>query len=112
MGCGSAPASLRGRIGEQVRSVETAAVDDVCALAARATSRGMFVVRPVHNPIGPFDFAGVYDEASDRHRPVAELVQQGHERRVSRVHRSCTSRRAKEWTFSELQAGDGDTPRN
>jgi hypothetical protein len=30
-------------------------------------------------PIGPFDFVGVYDEASDRHRRVTELVQQGHE---------------------------------
>jgi hypothetical protein len=72
------PGNLRGRIGEQVRSVETAAVDDVCALAARNFA-GMFVIRPIHNPIGPFDFVGVYDEASDRHRPVSELVRQGHE---------------------------------
>ena len=71
-------ASLRGRIGEHVRSVETAAVDDVCALAA-SNFRGMFVVRPVHNPIGPFDFAGTFDEASDRHRKVDELVKQGHD---------------------------------
>jgi hypothetical protein len=39
----------------------------------------VFVVRPGHNPIGPFDFAGVYDEASDRHRTTRELIQQGYE---------------------------------
>ena len=39
----------------------------------------MFVVRPGHNPIGPFDFGGVYDEASDRQRTTRELIQQGYE---------------------------------
>ena len=72
------PASLRSRIGEHVRSVETASMDDVCALAARMFG-GVFVIRPTHNPIGPFDFFGVYDEGSDRRRSVAELLQQGHE---------------------------------
>jgi hypothetical protein len=72
------PGTLRGRIGEQVRSIETAAVDDVCALAARNFA-GVFAVRPVHNPIGPFDFRGVYDDASDRRRPVTELLQQGYD---------------------------------
>ena len=41
--------------------------------------RGVFVVRPAHNPIGPFDFGGVYDEASDRRRPLTELMQQGYD---------------------------------
>jgi len=72
------PISLRSRIGEFVRSVETASFADV-GLAAGARFPGFFVVRPDHNPIGPFDFAGVYDEASDRRRTVAELIQQGHE---------------------------------
>ena len=27
---------------------------------------GLFVVRPAHNPLGPLDFDGVYDERSDR----------------------------------------------
>ena len=39
---------------------------------------GVFVVRPEHNPIGPFDFGTVYDEASDRRRTVAELIRQGY----------------------------------
>jgi hypothetical protein len=72
------PGSLRARMGEHVRSIETAATDDVCALAVRNFS-GVFVIRPIHNPIGPFDFRGIYDEASDRRRSVNELLQQGHE---------------------------------
>lgn len=70
--------TLRGRIGEHVRSIETAAVDDICALAARNFA-GVFAIRPVHNPIGPFDFRGIYDEASDRQRSVQELLQQGYD---------------------------------
>ena len=27
---------------------------------------GLFVIRPAHNPLGPLDFGGVYDERSDR----------------------------------------------
>jgi hypothetical protein len=71
------PADLRGRIGEMLRSVETAALQDA-ARAATARFSGVFVIRPDHNPIGPFDFAGAYDEASDRQRTVGELIQQGY----------------------------------
>jgi len=72
-----APAGLRARMGELVRSFETAALTDATA-AAVSRCASVFVVRPDHNPIGPFDFAGVYDEASDRQRTVAELMQQGY----------------------------------
>jgi hypothetical protein len=68
---------LRGRIGELLRSVETAALEDGLASAAHRFS-GAFVIRPHHNPIGPFDFRGTYDEASDRRRSLAELMQQGY----------------------------------
>ena len=40
---------------------------------------GLFVVRPAHNPLGPLDFAGVYDERSDRRHTLAELVDRGYE---------------------------------
>ena len=40
---------------------------------------GVFAIRPDHNPIGPFDFRGAYDEASDRERTLAELMQQGYD---------------------------------
>jgi hypothetical protein len=61
-----------------VRSIETAAIDDVCALAA-LNFPGVFVVRPLHNPTGPFDFQAVYDESSDRRRHGRELLQQGYD---------------------------------
>jgi hypothetical protein len=72
------PADLRSRIGAFLRSVETAAFDEAWARAL-ASAAGVFAVRPVHNPIGPFDFAGVYDEASDRRCSTVELAQQGYD---------------------------------
>ena len=71
------PIDLRARIGEIVRSVETAALADGWSAALNRFS-GVFVVRPDHNPIGPFDFRGTYDESSDRQRTVAELLEQGY----------------------------------
>jgi hypothetical protein len=72
------PLDFRARMGEVLRSVETAGVEDALAAAAPRFS-GVFVVRPDHNPIGPFDVAGVYDESSDRRRTVAELLDQGYD---------------------------------
>jgi hypothetical protein len=69
---------LRARMGEVVRSIETSALEDARAVAARRFST-TFVVRPDHNPIGPFDLRGTYDEASDRQRSVTELMQQGYD---------------------------------
>jgi hypothetical protein len=74
----SRPADLRGRMGEVVRSIETAVFQDAWTAATNRFS-GVFVIRPDHNPLGPFDFGGVYDEASDRRRTVPELMQQGYE---------------------------------
>ncbi len=72
------PAGLRGRMGNMVRSIETAALEDAVRVA-RSTMSGVFVIRPDHNPVGPFDFGVVYDEASDRERSSSELVKQGYE---------------------------------
>jgi hypothetical protein len=72
------PADLRGRMGEWLRSAETAAFEDAAA-SAGARFSGVFVIRPDHNPIGPFDFTGTYDEASDRTRTLPELLQQGYD---------------------------------
>jgi len=71
------PVDLRGRMGEVLRSIETAVLQDAASVAAHRFS-GVFVIRPEHNPVGPFDFGGAYDEASDRRRTVAELIQQGY----------------------------------
>jgi hypothetical protein len=69
---------FRSRMGETLRSVETAAFQDAWALAATRFS-GVFAIRPSHNPIGPFDVNGVFDESSDRRRTLAELIQLGHD---------------------------------
>ena len=71
------PIDLRGRIGEIVRSMESAALTDAVA-AASGRLDAVFVIRPDHNPIGPFACDGVYDEASDRQRSLAELIEQGY----------------------------------
>jgi hypothetical protein len=39
----------------------------------------VYLVHPTHNPIGPFDFGGAYDERSDRRRPLDELMSRGYE---------------------------------
>lgn len=72
------PGDFRHRMGETLRSVETAAFQEAWAAAAPRFS-GVFAIRPDHNPAGPFDFSGVYDESSDRTRSLAELVRQGYD---------------------------------
>jgi hypothetical protein len=71
-------ADLRGHAAEQLASFEAAALRDV---VEHATGRfaGLFVIRPVHNPLGPLDVGGVYDERSDRIHTLAELVDRGYE---------------------------------
>jgi hypothetical protein len=68
----------RGRIGEYLQSSEAASVRDV----ARRTVEGgprIFTIQPTHNPIGPFDFAGGFDDRSDRVQPLVELMTRGYE---------------------------------
>jgi hypothetical protein len=77
-GLRTSPVDLRGRAGEVVRSIETATLLDAWSAATTRFS-GVFIVRPDHNPVGPFDFDGAYDEASDRRRTVAELMEQGYQ---------------------------------
>lgn len=71
------PIAMRARMGELLRSIESAAMAEATTAAFNRFG-SVFVVRPDHNPIGPFDFAGVYDEASDRQRTVSELLAQGY----------------------------------
>ena len=74
----SARGDIRGRSAEQLASFEAADLHDTLA---RAASRfvGFYVVRPAHNPVGALDFAGVYDERSDRHYSLGELLDRGYE---------------------------------
>jgi len=66
----------RGRLGEYLQSAEAAVVRD-----ATTTTGGVriFTVRPAHNPIGPFDFSGGYDDRSHRRQGLAELISRGYE---------------------------------
>jgi hypothetical protein len=69
---------LRGRAGEQLAAFETASLRDALEHFAGRFA-GLFVIRPVHNPLGPLDFTGVYDERSDRTHTLGELVDRGYE---------------------------------
>ena len=67
---------LRGRLGEYLRSAESAALRD----AVRASDiQRVFLIRPAHNPVGPFDFAGGFDDRSDRPMRLDELMTRGYE---------------------------------
>lgn len=74
----SGRADLRGRAGEQLAAFETAGLRDVLEHFGGRFA-GLFVIRPLHNPLGPLDFSGVYDERSDRRHTLAELVDRGYE---------------------------------
>jgi Patatin-like phospholipase len=69
---------VRGHAGEQLAAFETAGLRDVLEQFAGRFA-GLYLIRPDHNPVGPFDFAGVYDERSDRRYTVPELVDRGYE---------------------------------
>jgi hypothetical protein len=71
-------ADLRGRAGEQLAAFETAGLRDALEHFGGRFA-GLFVVRPGHNPLGPLDFSGVYDERSDRTHSLAELSDRGYE---------------------------------
>ena len=69
---------LRGRAAEQLASFEAGDLRDaVMRIQGRVVS--VYVIRPAHNPLGPLDFGGIYDERSDRQYSVAELVDRGYE---------------------------------
>ena len=75
---GAGRRDLRGRLGEQLAAIETAALRDAISTQASRFA-ALFEIRPRHNPLGPFDFAGCYDERSDRRQTLAELVDRGYE---------------------------------
>lgn len=74
------PARLdgRGRIGEYVQALEAAALQDALQ-TSRPNGVRVFVIRPEHNPVGAFDFAGAFDDRSDRPHPLTELKARGYE---------------------------------
>jgi hypothetical protein len=69
---------LRGRAGEHLGAFEAAGLRDALE-QFDGRFAGLFAIRPAHNPVGPLDFRGVYDERSDRVQALAELVDRGYE---------------------------------
>jgi hypothetical protein len=69
---------LRSRLGEFISAAEAAALRDAMDHALLRFD-SFYVICPAHNPIAPFDFAGAYDEASDRRHSTKELMERGYE---------------------------------
>jgi hypothetical protein len=69
---------LRGHAGESLSAFEAAGLRDVLE-QWNGRFAGLFVIRPTHNPLGPLDFDGIYDERSDRAHTLGELVDRGYE---------------------------------
>jgi predicted acylesterase/phospholipase RssA len=70
--------TLEGRLAEYLAAGETASIRDATRTYAKRF-KGLFVIQPAHNPVGPFDFGGAYDEHSDRFHTIGELVDRGYE---------------------------------
>jgi hypothetical protein len=69
---------VRGRYGEFQCAAEAVALRDALeALTSRFDS--VYVIQPTHNPVGPFDLSGAYDEASDRTQQLNELMERAYE---------------------------------
>lgn len=70
--------SLRARVAEHLAAAETAVVRDAMA-SHKKRLKGLFLIQPLHNPVGPLDFQGAYDERSDRYQHLGELIDRGYE---------------------------------
>ena len=66
----------RARLGELLQSSEAAILRDATTTTAGVR---MFTIRPAHNPIGPFDFGGAFDDRSHRRLGLGELINRGYE---------------------------------
>jgi len=69
---------LRPRVGEWVASSEAAALDEAIA-ACGDRFWGVYRISPPHNPLGPLDLHGGYDDRSDRAYAVRELIARGYD---------------------------------
>ena len=74
----STTADIAGQTGEVLRGIETASLAEA-ERVARARFTSCFVIRPSYNPIGPFEFGGTEDEASDRRMTLDELMARGYQ---------------------------------
>jgi hypothetical protein len=65
-------------VGDFLAAAQAAGVRDALLGAGRWFD-GLFVIRPGHNPIGPLDLGGAFDERSDRRQGLGELLDRGYE---------------------------------
>ncbi len=75
---GSARRDIHGRAGEYLLGLERVSIEEAID-TRRGQFESLFEVGPAHNPVGPFDVAGCYDEHSDRTQTLGELVDRGYE---------------------------------
>jgi hypothetical protein len=66
-----------GRLSEHAASMEASAVRDAVS-HIQHRFRAVYVIRPLHNPIGALDLGGAYDERSDREQSLAESIERGY----------------------------------
>ncbi|MBF8300573.1 MAG: hypothetical protein HW394_943 [Acidobacteria bacterium] len=69
---------IRHRLGEFLAAAESAALRDAIEMA-RLRFDSVYLICPAHNPVGAFDVAGAYDEASDRRQDLVELMERAYE---------------------------------
>jgi hypothetical protein len=81
----SAPHRLRGsrldlrhRLGEFLAAAESSSIRDALEMA-RLRFDSVYLICPAHNPVGPFDINGAYDEASDRRQTLVEVMERAYE---------------------------------
>jgi hypothetical protein len=68
----------RARVSDVLRASDTTAMRD--ALVAGASwFDAVFTIRPAHNPVGPLDLRGAFDERSDRWQGLGEVIERGYE---------------------------------
>jgi hypothetical protein len=75
---GSTRLDLRNRLSDYLAAAELAALRDAMEMA-RLRFDAVYLICPAHNPVGAFDFAGAYDEASDRRQEIPELMERAYE---------------------------------
>ena len=68
----------RHRLGDYLAAGECAAMRDAIEMG-RMRFDSLYLVTPGHNPLDPFDFVSVHDEASDRRHDLSELMERGYE---------------------------------
>jgi hypothetical protein len=69
---------LQHRLAEFLAAAEAAALRDALEMA-QLRFDSVYVIAPRHNPVGVFDVAGAYDEASDRTQTLVELMARAYE---------------------------------